>query len=268
MVDLAFYGVACFKIITQEGVTIWIDPYVTQSKCSPIKLSDVDQADIVLVSHSSFDHIGENSDGTFDAFEIVKKTGAVLIGPGDVGAMARNNGIQAEQVRTAGVFMGSIAVKGVKIKGIEAHHTQNLARTRSGYVMGVAQGFLLTVENNIRIYHSGDTCTFPDLRYFGELSRPNIMMLEAGSANRDSAVTTPFEVATAVRWVGPDIFIPIHDPNHYFTDKVAEYVEVAAPHVKVVLMDPGDAIRYRPFQVERIRLGASSKGHSQIEGLR
>jgi L-ascorbate metabolism protein UlaG (beta-lactamase superfamily) len=79
------------------------------------------------------------------------------------------------------------------------------------------------------------------------------MMLETGSVGPEyTPVTTPFEVATVVRWIGPDVFIPMHDPYRVFTEKVIEYVKAAAPYVRVVDMNPGETIRYRPFQLEKI----------------
>lgn len=252
MTDLVFYGVACFKITTEKGVNVWIDPYITENKHCPIKCADVKEADMVLVSHSAFDHVGENSDGTYDAFEIAKKTGALLVAPADVAAMAKRNNVPDNQIQQAGMFLGEVVHKGVRVKGIESHHTHNIAKTNDGFALGIAQGFLVTLENNVRVYHSGDTCTFLDLKSVGELYRPNIMMLEAGASRpTDPLVTTPFEVATVVRWIGPDVFIPIHDPYRVFTEKVIEYVKAAAPYVQVLDMKPGDAIRYRPYQLEK-----------------
>ena len=253
MVDITFYGVAFFEITTEEGLKIVVDPYITQNKHCPIKLDDVKEADIVLVSHSAFDHIGKNSDGTYDAFEIVKKTGALLVGPTNVTALARKNAIKRDQIKRAGVFGGENTLKGVKIKGIEAHHGFRPAKMDDRFVLGLDQGFLLTLENDVRIYHSGDTCTFLDLKYVGELYHPNIMMLESGAVGPSFLpVTNPFEVATVVRWIGPDVFIPMHDPYHVFTEKVVEYVNTAAPYIRVVPMNPGDSIRYKPFQLEHL----------------
>jgi L-ascorbate metabolism protein UlaG (beta-lactamase superfamily) len=253
MVDLVFYGVACFKITTEKGLKVWIDPYITENKHCPIKRNDIKEADIVLVSHSAFDHIGENPDGTYDAFEIVNKTGALLVAPADVTAMARRNNVPDNQIKEAAMFLGEVLYKGIRIKGIESHHTHNIARTNGGFTLGIAQGFLLTLENDVRIYHSGDTCTFLDLKSVGEFYRPNIMMLESGASRpTDMPVTNPFEVATVVRWIGPDVFIPIHDPYRVFTEKVIEYVKAATPYVQVLDMKPGDAIRYRPYHVEKI----------------
>ncbi len=253
MVNIAFYGNSCFLITTDEGVKIWIDPCITQNKHSPIGLDDVKEADIVLVSHSTWDHIGENPDGTYDAFEIVKKTDALLIGPANVLAMARNSGVSNEKLRPAGVFMGELTIKGIRIKGIEAHHNLRLARQDDGFVIGMDQGFLLTLEDDVRIYHSGDTSAFLDLKYIGELYHPNIVMFEVGPVSPSFlTVTNPFDIATVVRWLGPDVFIPMHDPYHITTEKVVECVKACAPYIRVLVMNPGDAIRYQRFQVERI----------------
>ncbi len=136
------------------------------------------------------------------------------------------------------------------IKGIESHHKFRAAKTDDGVAIGMDQGFLLTLENGVRIYHSGDTCSFLDLRHIGELYRPNIMMLETGARETSPPVTNPFEAATIVRWIGPDVFIPIHS-TQAIHDKTAELLGIAAPHIRVIVMNPGETITYRPFQVEK-----------------
>jgi L-ascorbate metabolism protein UlaG (beta-lactamase superfamily) len=265
MTAITYYGVSFFRIITERGVKIWIDPYVTQNKHCPIKLDEVVDADIVLVSHSAYDHIGPRRDGSYDAFEIVKKTGATLVAPDNVGVMAKGSGIPAERITCIGMFGGEASLKGIRIKGIEAHHGgPRFAKTDGSFsrgelpdpggVNGCDQGYLLTLENDVRIYHSGDTCAFPDLRYVGEAYRPNILMFDSGSPDpkKHALHTNPFEVATIVRWIGPDVFIPMHDAFNVLTEKVTEFVNVAAPHVRVAVMKPGDTIRYRPFQLEKL----------------
>jgi len=265
MVEIKFYGEAGFEMTTEKGLKIVIDPWITENPLCPIRVEDVKAADIVLVSHTAFDHLGitptparfENWEGTtrgprkpgpqkvtYDAFEIVKKTGALLVGPEDVCALAGVNGIPAEKCKRA--FWGStITLKGIQIQGVKAIHTTSLQQN-------FVQGFNITLEDGTRIYHSGDTHPFLDLKYdVGELFHPNIMMFEVGPVSAAFGRSyNAFEIADVVRWIGPDVFIPIHDDYRFFAPKVAEFIEVAAPYVKVVTMNPGDVIQYKPFQLE------------------
>ena len=265
MVEIKFFGEAGFEMTTGKGLKIVIDPWITENPLCPITVDDVKEADIVLVSHSAFDHLGitptpsrfETWEGTtrgprkpgpqkvtYDAFEIVKKTGAFLVGPEDVCALASVNGVSTEKIKRA--WWGSTTtLEGIQIQGVKAIHTTTMQQL-------FCQGFNITLEDNTRIYHSGDTHPFLDLKYdVGELFHPNIMMFESGPVSPAFGMGyNAFEIAEVVRWIGPDVFIPIHDDYHLFSPKITELVNIAAPYIKVVTMKPGDALQYKPFQLE------------------
>ena len=68
---VTYLGHASFKIECRGNV-VFIDPWLT-GPTSPMKVGDVEKADIVLVTHDHGDH------GYAEAVEICKKTGAYFV---------------------------------------------------------------------------------------------------------------------------------------------------------------------------------------------
>ena len=63
---------AGFIIVSPDGKTVIIDPWIVDNPLCPVKLDDISTADIVLVTHDHSDHLG-------NAADIVKKTAATLV---------------------------------------------------------------------------------------------------------------------------------------------------------------------------------------------
>ena len=83
---VTYLGHASFKV-ESDGKTVFVDPWLN-GPTSPIKVSDVDNADIVLVTHDHGDH------GYQEAIEICKKTGAYFIAINELGIQAKSEGLE------------------------------------------------------------------------------------------------------------------------------------------------------------------------------
>jgi L-ascorbate metabolism protein UlaG (beta-lactamase superfamily) len=58
-VKLQFFGTAGYRIVTSAGKTVLIDPYLDQNPVCPIKAADIESADVLLITHSAYDHFGD-----------------------------------------------------------------------------------------------------------------------------------------------------------------------------------------------------------------
>ena len=70
--DLQWYGQAAFKITTDKGQIILIDPFISKNPKTPEELKDLSKlgdVDLILVTHGHGDHLGDTS-------EIARMTGA------------------------------------------------------------------------------------------------------------------------------------------------------------------------------------------------
>ena len=81
MARIKWLGHACFQITSRQGKVIIIDPWLEGNPTAACGVNDITTAHLVLVTHDHFDHIA-------NAADIVKKTGAILVGmPETVGKL-------------------------------------------------------------------------------------------------------------------------------------------------------------------------------------
>ncbi|MBC7092061.1 MAG: metal-dependent hydrolase, partial [Nitrososphaeria archaeon] len=215
-IKLKFYGISFFEI-EANGVKIVVDPCIEGNILCPIRVEDLKQVDLILVTHGAPDHMG-------NAIEIQKRTGATLVsGPG-VREHAIRSGVNKDD--TISVLWGDfIEVKGVKIQCVECRH---ISFFKSGdiFISDLPLSFIIGPEEGVRIYNMGDTALFSDIRLIGELYQPNIMLVPIGGTPKLTGGWThlaPREASLAVQWVHPEIVIPTHfDPK---SNDVKDFIE-------------------------------------------
>ena len=228
-VSVKWLSHAGFQITSTEGKTVLIDPWITGNPMCPIKVDDITTADIVLVTHDHFDHMGQAAD-------IVKKTGATLVAaPETAGKFKSQMGVAGENVVFGGPGMnigGSAQIKGITITMTQAFHSSETA---------CPVGYIIKLENGTTIYHAGDTGIFESMRLLGELYPIDVALLPIGSA----FVMDPFQAAKALTLLKPKVAIPMHYKTFPILEQDASlFVKLAkeeAPTVKVVVLEPGQA---------------------------
>jgi L-ascorbate metabolism protein UlaG (beta-lactamase superfamily) len=218
---------AGFIISTPGGKTIIIDPWIVGNPLCPIKLDEITTANIVLVTHDHFDHVG-------NAVDIVKKTGAILIAqPETVNRFKRDFGLSDERIIFGGFGMnigGSVAIEGLTITMTQAFHSSET---------GSPSGYIIKLEDGTIIYHAGDTGIFESMRLLGELYPIDLALLPIGSVFTMDA----YQAAKALTLLKPKKAMPMHyktfpilEPN---ADRFVELARKEAPDVEVIVLEPG-----------------------------
>lgn len=244
---LRYLNFSGFELTTSTGYRVVVDPFLSGSAehgipPSPISLSDLDQTDLVLVSHGAFDHLGQ-------ALDIVRRSGAYLACGPDVRLHAISQGVPEERI--AYLLSGSSITFGdrVTIKALDVRHI-SLFRSGDHWLSGQPLSFMMRLHDGpaeadpLTIYHSGDTSLFSDLRLFGELHRPDVALLCVGGVRAHGFEVVPLppaEAALALEWLGARLAIPMHyrpdsDAPHQFADAVAQRAVASRVHI----MTPGD----------------------------
>ncbi|TFH09923.1 MAG: metal-dependent hydrolase [Candidatus Thorarchaeota archaeon] len=217
---VTYLGHASFKV-ESDGKTVYVDPWLN-GPTSPIKVSDVDKADIVLVTHDHGDH------GYQEAIEICKKTGAYFIAINELGIQAKSEGL--ENVHTLNIG-GSVNVGGVDVTLVQAFHSCGT---------GAPTGFIVKFPSD-SFYHPGDTGLFATMELFGELYDIDVFFAPIGSYY----VMDIHQAAFATKLIKPKVVIPMHydtfpaikaDPKE-FEKLVAE----KSPGTKVKVLAPGES---------------------------
>jgi L-ascorbate metabolism protein UlaG (beta-lactamase superfamily) len=253
---IEFLGMAAHRIINSEGKVILIDPFLEENPVSPIKVKDLERVDLVLVTHLAFDHIG-------DAEEIAKKFGCPVCCGAEVVFWLAHRGVPKEQLR--GMCWGlQVIAADVRVRGITSMHTSARVTDDGQFISGPPLGFIVYADPGVRVYHSGDTAIYSDLKLVGELYRPNIGLigvglppdefLEAhGYTGLHGNEMTADEAALAAQWLGVEYALA----NHYFkaagNPDVEQFTTILnnlhsddSPVVKPIILEPGDVFVYPP----------------------
>jgi L-ascorbate metabolism protein UlaG (beta-lactamase superfamily) len=177
---ITFLGHSGFVLETEK--TIVVDPFLTGNPKAGMKAQDVKKADIILVTHSHPDHLG-------DAREIAKRTNAVLVGVHEIAV--------SDEVTGEGMNIGgTIEVKGVPITMVKAEHSTGI---------GDAAGFIWKQDGRT-LYHMGDTGLFSDIKLIADLYKPDIAFVPIG----DRYTMNPEQAALATQWINPKWVVPMH----------------------------------------------------------
>jgi hypothetical protein len=84
--EVLFLGQATTKITTLTGMVIVIDPFLVNNPKTPQEYRNLDKlgkVDVILITHGHGDHVGTlgRTDGSSDAADLAKRTGAKVLGP-------------------------------------------------------------------------------------------------------------------------------------------------------------------------------------------
>lgn len=205
------------------GFKLLIDPYFSGNPSVKVKANQV-EADYILVTHGHGDHIG-------DTVEIAKRCSALVISNAEISSWLRKQGVKTHAQHIGGGYQHPFGY----LKLTTALHGSSLPDGSNG---GNPAGFLLTTNENKKIYMAGDTGLFGDMRLIGEEGL-DLAVIPIG----DNYTMGPADALRAVKLLNPRVVIPIHfntfdlirqDPKAW-----AERVE-AETDSKVHLMQPGD----------------------------
>lgn len=254
---IRFLGIAAFEIITPEGFHILIDPYLDENPASPVKVSGLERVDLILVTHLALDHLG-------DAAAVQKRFDCPVVCGPEVKVFLSEQGVDASMVRTV-PWGGQVNPSGIRVRGVECRHTSFRVSPKGNYLSGQPLGFIVYVEPGVRIYHSGDTTIFSDLKLIGELYRPTVGLMCACELEQEYLLSLGLkdhygnemsgdEGALAAEWLGVKHAILCHylsKENHEDVDLFLRHIqrynsEAHRPEIRAYTPEAGDVIVIEP----------------------
>ncbi len=216
--DITWLGHSGIKI--KGSKTVYIDPFLTDNPAASTTPEEIEEADVVVVTHHHGDHLG-------DAFAICKKTGATLVAIHEVAVLGEAEGLIAEGMNIG----GTVEANGVKVHMVTAIHSAE---------QGDPAGVVIELDGK-SLYHAGDTALTYDMKLIGEFFHPDLSFIPIG----DRYTMGIPSAAKAVEFVQTRKVIPIHygtfpivsaDPEE-FKEKVGDLAEV-------IILKPGQSYTF------------------------
>lgn len=186
---VTWYGHAALGIET-GGYKLLVDPFLSGNPLASTTPDKV-EADYILLSHGHSDHVG-------DALEIAKRTGAKIIANAEMCGWLTKKGLQTHGQHLGGGYRHPFGY----LKLTMAIHGSGLP---DGSYGGNPAGFLLTTNDDKKLYLACDTGLFGDMRLIGE-EGIELAILPIG----DNYTMGPDDALRAVKLLTPAHVIPIH----------------------------------------------------------
>lgn len=195
MASLTWLGHASFRLETDSGKRIYVDPFLNGNPKTPESELEPERVDVIALTHGHSDHVGDTADlkKKFPDAEIV----ALVELKGWLG----KQGVDIGQMPGPNKG-GTVTIDGTQFTLVNAFHSSS---SDDGDYLGEAAGIVIR-DGGLSIYFAGDTCVFGDMALIARLYKPTVAVLPIG----DHFTMGPEEAALALELLGNPRCIPCH----------------------------------------------------------
>lgn len=237
--ELQWFGQSAFKLTTESGKVIVIDPFLLKNPKTPDELKDLKKlgnVDLILLTHGHFDH-------TADVQALAEMTGAKVGMNADMGSVYASLGLLPGDQVLGWNKSGVVTPIGddIKITMVRAEHSSRVTHDNAEHYGGEPVGYVIELENGYKIYHSGDTGVFGDMKMIGEYYKPDLALVCIGGWFTMGPVEAAYAMGNLMQ---PKIVVPMHYGTFPpLKGTPQEFIDALGDSpVKVKVMSPGEVL--------------------------
>jgi L-ascorbate metabolism protein UlaG (beta-lactamase superfamily) len=228
MASLTWLGHAAFRIESDRGKRIYVDPFLQGNPKTPDGEKSPERVDIIAVTHGHSDHAGEAA-ALSKSFPDAQLVAQVEV-KGWLGSQGANVG------DLPGINKGgSQEIDGIRFTLTHAEHSSS---ADDGTYLGESCGIVIRLEDGKTLYFAGDTCVFGDMQLIARIYKPDVAVLPIG----DWFTMGPDEAAVALELLGNPRCVPSHWGTFPLLSGTPQRLKELAPGADVVEFEPGDSI--------------------------
>lgn len=194
-VEAYWLGHSAFKLTSPSGKNILVDPFLSGNPTTPDDWKNPTDVDYILLTHGHEDHVG-------DTLDIAQATGCTVATMVELSRLLTSKHGLADDQAVEFNKGGSVSFDDFTVSMTSANHSSSF----QGDYAGDPAGLVISFDDDITIYHLGDTNIFYDLELYGDLYEPDVALVPMG----DYYTMGPAEAAQAVEMLAPEYAVPIH----------------------------------------------------------
>jgi L-ascorbate metabolism protein UlaG (beta-lactamase superfamily) len=228
MASLTWLGHASFRIESDRGKRVYVDPFLQNNPKTPDGEKTPERVDVIAVTHGHSDHAAEVPD-------LSKRfPDAPIVAQVELKSWLGSKGANVGQL--PGINKGgSQEVDGIRFTLTNAFHSSS---SDDGTYTGESCGMVVRLEDGRAIYFAGDTCVFGDMQLIARIYKPDLAVLPIG----DWFTMGPEEAAVALELLGNPRCVPCHWGTFPILTGTPAKLKELAPSADVAEIDPGDSV--------------------------
>jgi L-ascorbate metabolism protein UlaG (beta-lactamase superfamily) len=193
---------SCIKILSEDGKTVYFDPYQLPRKN--------DRADLILISHDHSDHY------SLPDIQKIADDKTTIIIPSTCSISGKFKVVKLKENQIT-------VINDIKIEAVPAYTINISTHPR----MNRWLGYVATIDGS-RIYHAGDTDKIPEMALLENITVACVPV--------DGNYTMGLEeAAESVRLINPKIAVPIHNGDNPL-EPFIDLVKNLCPNVRVEIL--------------------------------
>jgi len=195
---LTWLGHAAFRLDTEAGTRVYVDPFLTGSPSCPDAEREPEHCDLVVLTHGHDDHVG-------DTLALAGRFSCPVVAQVELRGWLATQGLDHD-LRQSPNKGGTVRQQDVRVTLTDANHSSSTDAGGARVYLGEPCGVILRPDGGPTIYVAGDTNVFGDMALIRRLYAPDVAVLPIG----DHFTMGPDEAAVAAELVGAARVVPSH----------------------------------------------------------